>query len=95
MLYNGDMGNVITLDTDEDETGGEPSCIVRACELAGNPARLADTIGVSRQAVIQWVHGERRVPPGRCIAIEQATGGVVTRYELRPDVFGAAPEKVA
>lgn len=42
----------------------------------------------------------RRVAAERCIAIERATDGAVTRYELRPDVFGPAPkaskaEKVA
>lgn len=30
-------------------------------------------------------------PAHHCLAIEEATGGKVTRYQLRPDVFGPAP----
>ncbi len=52
--------------------------------------RLAKLIKVSHPAVIKWV--KRGKPPaGRCIAIESATGGKVTRYQLRPDVFGQDP----
>ena len=32
-----------------------------------------------------------RVGPTACIAIETALGGQITRYELRPDVFGEPP----
>lgn len=39
---------------------------------------------ISSQAVSQWA----RVPARRCVALEQASGGRVTRHELRPDVFG-------
>lgn len=28
----------------------------------------------------------------RCAAIEQATGGAVTRAELRPDIFADTPD---
>jgi uncharacterized membrane protein YkvA (DUF1232 family) len=34
-----------------------------------------------------------RVPAELCAAIEFVTGGMVTRYDLRPDVFGEAPVK--
>jgi DNA-binding transcriptional regulator YdaS (Cro superfamily) len=32
------------------------------------------------------------VPADRCLPIERATGGAVTRYDLRPDIFGDAPD---
>ena len=64
------------------------SSIQRACDAVGSPSKLAQAIGVNRQFVHQWLHGARPVPPARCISIEKATGGTVTRYELRPDVFG-------
>lgn len=58
---------------------------------AGGPAFIGRLIGVSSQAVTQW----KRVPPKYCILIEAASNNAVTRYELRPDVFGAAPAQKA
>ncbi len=41
-------------------------------------------------AVSHW--RRRGVPLARAIAIERATAGVVTRAELRPDIFGPLDE---
>lgn len=57
----------------------------------GGQAALARAIGVSPQAVSQWVTKRRPVPPRLAIAIEAATG--VSRHDLRPDVFGPAPDQ--
>lgn len=66
--------------------------IERALDAAGGKQNeLASRLSVTPQALNQWVNGVRPVPAKHCIAIEEATGGAVTRYELRPDVFGAAP----
>jgi len=43
---------------------------------------------ISSQAVSQWV----LVPARRCLAIERITQGQVSRYQLRPDVYGPAPQ---
>lgn len=51
-------------------------------------------LGVRQSVVSNW-RARGRVPVERCIPIETATHGVVTRYELRPDVFGEAPKKAA
>ena len=51
-------------------------------------ARLRAAIGVkSDMQIRQWQHGySDRIPsPENCTAIELATGGVVTRRDLRPD----------
>ena len=41
----------------------------------------------------KWLHATKQgIPAEYCRAIEQATNGKVTRYELRPDVFGVGPE---
>ena len=50
--------------------------------------------GISVQAVYKW-EKSGRIPAEYCRAIEEASHGVVTRYELRPDVFGAAQQKEA
>jgi DNA-binding transcriptional regulator YdaS (Cro superfamily) len=71
------------------------SAIERAIEVVGGQAKLAVELGISPQAVSQWVKGRRPIPPGKCIAIEKASGGRVTRNDLRPDVFGASEAGVA
>lgn len=68
--------------------------IERAVEVAGGQTALARAIGgaVKQAHVWYWLNSENGVVPAEhCIAIEQATGGAVTRHELRPDVFGPAP----
>ena len=48
---------------------------------------LAAKVGVSPAQMRQWVYGYAgRIPgPANCVAIERATGGKVTRKDLRPD----------
>lgn len=60
-------------------------------QKAGGPSAVARLFGITSQAVSQW----EVIPPDRCIPIEQATKGQITRYEMRPDVFGTAEEQVA
>lgn len=57
-------------------------------------AKLAQDLKVSRAAVSHWRHGRFRVPAERCIDIETISNGAVLRYDLRPDVFGQAPEQL-
>ena len=59
----------------------------RAIGEAGGTAALARTINVTPQAISQW----DRVPAERVLAVEQASGGKVTRHELRPDLYPPAP----
>jgi DNA-binding transcriptional regulator YdaS (Cro superfamily) len=56
----------------------------------GRQADLARQLGVSPQAVNQWVKGRRPVPVRLALVIERVTG--VSRHELRPDVFGEVVE---
>jgi DNA-binding transcriptional regulator YdaS (Cro superfamily) len=48
---------------------------------------FARRIGVSQGMVWQWLNGRRRVAAENVLAIEEASGGAVTRYELRPDLY--------
>ena len=63
----------------------------RAITIFGSQSALAHELDVTPQAVQQWVRYQR-VPVARAIQIERATGGRVTRYELRPDIFGEPKE---
>ncbi|MEF2147761.1 transcriptional regulator [Aquilutibacter rugosus] len=65
--------------------------IQTAIEICGSRAELANRLGLTASAVSQWANGTRPVPPVQCIPIEEATSGKVTRYQLRPDVFGVDP----
>lgn len=46
---------------------------------------LAKAIGATSTEISDWRYGKRAVPVRRCVAIESATGGQVTRRDLRPD----------
>lgn len=70
--------------------------ITTAIDHVGGPSALAAEISrieardppLNPSLVSQWATGRRPVAAHHCLAIEQATQGVVTRYQLRPDVFG-------
>ena len=52
----------------------------RAIEAAGGAAEFCWRVGISRRTLALWRrHG---VPDTRCIAVEQACGGVVSAEEL-------------
>jgi len=63
-----------------------------AIAYGGGQLAVAKELGVSPQAVSRWVKRDR-APSDRCIALENVSKGKVTRYALRPDVFGTAPPK--
>lgn len=75
----------------------EPSLnpIEQAVSIAGGQTALAKAISAShpnvkQQHIWKWLRA-KRVPGEYAVAIEDATGGKVSRYQLRPDVFGEAP----
>lgn len=59
--------------------------IIRAGDAVGGQSALANLLGVSPPTVSQWRSGIRPIPAERCVAIEQATAGAVTRKDLRPN----------
>lgn len=64
---------------------GRMTAMMRACEVVGGVGKLARMLAVADATVTQWRNGQRPVPLERCIAIERATAGAVTRKDLRPD----------
>ncbi len=54
-------------------------------EERGRGAALASAVGVTQVMISQWAAGIKPVPPERCVSIERATNGAVTRRDLRPD----------
>ena len=59
--------------------------VAEACDLLGGPSSLARLLEVTPATVSEWRTGKRGVPIERCVAIERATAGRVTRQALRPD----------
>lgn len=65
----------------------QSSPLARAIEILGSQAQLASAIGRKQQSVNEVVRRGKRVPAEWCLKIEQATDGVVTRHDLRPDLY--------
>jgi DNA-binding transcriptional regulator YdaS (Cro superfamily) len=66
------------------------SPLERAKAAAGGVAALAAGLSrggraISSQAISQW----RQVPAARALEVEALTG--ISRFELRPDIYGPAP----
>jgi DNA-binding transcriptional regulator YdaS (Cro superfamily) len=56
---------------------------------SGGSSAIARALDLTPQAVSQW----RAVPAERVLDVERISG--VSRYRLRPDVFGCAPSSEA
>lgn len=58
------------------------------CILGGQDI-LAKSVGVSKQSISYWLQRKNGfVPAEAARSIENATGGRITRIDLRPDLFG-------
>lgn len=62
--------------------------IQKAIDYCGNASKLAKAAGVTPQAVLFWLRGDRQITAENALQVEQATNGHVTSQQLRPDVFG-------
>ncbi|HEY7609335.1 MAG TPA: molecular chaperone TorD family protein [Alphaproteobacteria bacterium] len=60
-----------------------------AVEIVGGQAKLARLLGVTQPNVWHWLHKSERVPGEYVLKIEAATGGKVSRHDLRPDLYPA------
>jgi DNA-binding transcriptional regulator YdaS (Cro superfamily) len=62
--------------------------LLTAITTVGGQRALARKLGVTQGQLWRWLNRDKKAPATRCIAIERATNGQITRYQLRPDVFG-------
>jgi len=64
--------------------------VEQVINLAGGASVVARACGVSPQAVQQWRTSDR-IPAERVLTVEKLVNGQVSRYEIRPDVYGDKP----
>ncbi len=65
----------------------ERKALERAIAIVGSQKRLAQLCGVRQQAVQFWL--KLHLPAERVLQVERAANGIVTRHELRPDIYPA------
>lgn len=68
--------------------------IAKALSVFGGQQAMATACGVTQAAVSKWVRGHR-ISAENAIAIERATNRVVTRSDLRPDLWAPEPSEAA
>ncbi|HEX9463527.1 MAG TPA: molecular chaperone TorD family protein [Alphaproteobacteria bacterium] len=64
--------------------------LTRAIEIVGGQTQLARLLGVKQANVWHWLKRAEHVPGEYVLAIENATGGQVSRRDLRPDLYPEA-----
>lgn len=77
-------------DLQDDPLAGLPEPFLEAIRQVGGVSKMAQLLGVTHNRVSMWKL-RKSVPVDMCIAIEVATSGRVTRYQLRPGIFGPTP----
>lgn len=65
----------------------ELKALQRAIAVLGSQAALARIVGVRQPSVWRALRVARRASAEWCVPIERATKGIVTRHELRPDLY--------
>ena len=58
-------------------------------DVRGAKAEMAAHLGITATWMALLIANRRRASPVLAIKIEEATGGLVTRQQLRPDIFGS------
>ena len=62
--------------------------IKEAIEYFGSGKKLAESVGVTDEAVSRWLNGNAKPSYTNAKKIETVTNGKVSRHDLRPDIFG-------
>ncbi|MNJ53098.1 hypothetical protein D3C77_484730 [compost metagenome] len=62
-------------------------------EHVRSQSSLARELGISPQAIDGWKK-RKQIPAERVLDIERITEMKLTRYMMRPDIFGAGPGSV-
>ena len=66
---------------------GKERPIDQVVRLAGGQAELARRCNTSQPRIWQCIHRNQRIPADLVIPFEKAVKGLVTRFQLRPDLY--------
>lgn len=56
-------------------------------DVRGAKSEMAEYLGITKTWMALLIAKRRKPSPALAVAIEKATAGLVTRQELRPDLF--------
>jgi DNA-binding transcriptional regulator YdaS (Cro superfamily) len=56
-------------------------------DIRGAKSEMAEHLRITPTWLSLIISGKRKASPVLALALENATGGLVTRQELRPDIF--------
>lgn len=76
----------------EERIESPAQALVAAVRLIGGQAKTARLLGTSQPAVWAWIHRKKPLPAEHVLAVEAATKFAISKYDLRPDVYGPAPD---
>lgn len=62
-------------------------------DMVGSKTAVSRHCNVALPALTYWE--EKRIPAERAVQLEELGGGKITRHDLRPDLFGPKPRRVA
>lgn len=60
----------------------------KAIEIMGGQTSAAKKIKITQGALSKRISAQKGARPEDCLRIEKATEYKITRYQLRPDIFG-------
>jgi len=66
--------------------------ISEAIRLKGSQQKLAEAAGCSQQQISYLMKEASGISAEMALKVERATDGAVSRHELRPDIYGPAPQ---
>ncbi len=61
--------------------------IKKAIEILGSQSALAAACGVKQAHVWNWLNRDKVIRLENALLIEHATNGIVTKEQLRPDLY--------
>jgi DNA-binding transcriptional regulator YdaS (Cro superfamily) len=65
----------------------------KAIKLLQGQNKASKLMGFSQPAISRQISSGRKPKPEHCLLLELLTKGEVTRYQLRPDIYGKSSGK--
>ena len=65
--------------------------VARAIGLKGSQQKLAEAAGCSQQQISYLMKEAAGISAEMALKVERATDGLISRHDLRPDIYGPAP----